>query len=98
MEHAHVKGERVKIVGGMYKRYKTGTFVETYGRKMATVNIDGEKQRNIWLTSIAPIPASKKRPGNVVLSSQDYQELVQEIHMSVGALEHLQLKVKSFHK
>jgi len=35
-EHAHVEGERVKIIGGMYRRYKTGTFKETYCKKMAT--------------------------------------------------------------
>jgi len=61
MEHVYVKGERVKIIGGMHKRYKHGTFVETYGKKMATVKIDGEKERNLWLSSVAPVPPSKKR-------------------------------------
>ena len=82
----------------MYRRYKTGTFKETYGKKMATVEIDGDKERNIWLSSIAPMPVSKKTADNVVRSRADYQELIQEIEALAGALDRLQVKVKSFHK
>ena len=70
--------------------------MELYGKKMASVKVDGEKQRNLWLSSLSPTP--KRRPDNVVISRADYQEMIQEIDALAGALERLQTKVKSFHQ
>jgi len=65
-EHACVKGERVNTVGGMHKRCKHGMFVESHGKKMTSVKTDGDRKRNLWLSSMSPMP--KRKPDNVVLS------------------------------
>lgn len=58
-------GERVFISGGKYKgRY--GTYMGPYGPKkvMCCVTIDGDTvhQRNLWLSSVTPVPVVEARP------------------------------------
>jgi len=100
MEHAHMstEGKQVNTVGSIHKHHKTGTFAETCGQKMATVQTDGEKERSVLLSSIAPTPPSKKTANDIVLSQAACQELTQKIMALVGALDCLQVKVKMFHK
>ena len=50
-------GEIVDIVGGTYKKYKTGTFQRKAGIASASITVHGiEETHSIWLSSI------KKRP------------------------------------
>jgi len=95
MEHAN--GDQEAIVGGIYRRFKTGTFVKTHGRKMVAVDVDRNQARNMWMSGIAPL---KKKPKdvNVVLSRHEYDELLQDIASMATSLERLQLKVKSHDK
>ena len=53
---------RILIVGGIYKKHKTGTYIAPYGTKMVTVKIDGDKarQRNILLSSFQPMKAEPR--------------------------------------
>jgi len=58
--------------------------------------MDGERQRNLWLSSMSQMP--KRKPENVVLSRVNCQELPQETDVFAGALERPQTKAKSFHE
>lgn len=92
------KGDRVLMVGGMYKCYKAGTCQDKCGSKMASVLIDRDKQRNICLSSIAPMmkkKASDEEEEVVVILRQDYSLLLEEIDALTGAVERLKLKAKS---
>jgi len=84
-------GDRVLIIGGMYKRYKTGTYLGKYGNKMSKVLIDGEKERNVWTSSIVPAPAPKKKykdvKGNIVLPREEYNQLLHEIDELTATVE-----------
>jgi len=93
MEYA--KGDRVRIVGGMYKCFKTGTYKGKYGKKMATVAIDGDKERNLWMSSIAPAAEDVDVDGgDVLISGHNYNGLLQEIDTLTVAVERLKLKAK----
>jgi len=65
------------MVGGMYKCYKAGTCQDKCGSKMASVLIDRDKQRNICLSSIAPMMKKKASDEEeeevVVILRQDYR-------------------------
>jgi hypothetical protein len=52
------KGQKVRIVGGFYKKYGTGTYIEACGRISCRVKVDGDKQaeRTLRLSSIQPFP------------------------------------------
>ena len=49
------QGEEVDIVAGSYKKYKTATYIRPYGWRgvMVTVQVHGDKERNIYKSSIA---------------------------------------------
>jgi SMC interacting uncharacterized protein involved in chromosome segregation len=50
------KGQRVRIVGGVYSKYRTGTYIEKCGKVSCRVKVDGDKvqERTLRLTSIEP--------------------------------------------
>ena len=56
----YMKGQRVRIVHGNYKKNGAGTFIEETGTVSCRVNIDldAPHERNIRLSSIAPFPPS----------------------------------------
>jgi hypothetical protein len=93
-------GDKVDIVGGIYKRYGKGTYVCAYGKKMCTVQVHGDKERNVRLTSIRkveePTTSESSQRQQVVLSINEYNELQQEIAFLTKALQALELKVKGF--
>jgi tetrahydromethanopterin S-methyltransferase subunit B len=63
----YVKGDNVRIVAGNYKKNGYGVYLGTYGTVMCQVQVKGDTRphRNIWLTSIKPIPKTEARKANV---------------------------------
>ena len=63
MELQH--GDRVEIVGGIFKKKKYGTYLRPYGDKgkMVCVRIDNDdrRERQIWASSIRPITKSTRK-------------------------------------
>jgi len=88
----------VLIVGGMYKCFKTGTCVGRCGYKIVKVLIDGDKERNIWQSSIAPFMKEEKKKEDFVVRRQECNELLQEIDALIATVERLELKAKLFDK
>lgn len=60
------QGDRVKIVKGLYRCFKTGTYNKLSGTKIAFVTVDGDTQdeRHIRLTSIHPLEANNTNGNN----------------------------------
>jgi hypothetical protein len=88
-------GDKVDIVAGLYKKYNHGTYLRSAGTRMCAVKVDGDiaSERNLRLTSI------KKRPsatGNVVMSQEHYNEIMNDIKSLTDALSLLELKVKRY--
>jgi hypothetical protein len=88
-------GDKVDIVAGLYKKYKHGTYLRAAGTKMCAVKVDGDNasERNLRLTSI------KKRPsatGNVVMSQEHYDEIMNDIKALTDALSLLELKARRY--
>lgn len=95
-------GDRVYIVGGVYRRYEEGRFIRPYGNKMCTIKVlgDTKEERNVRLTSIRKAPdvtATANNEGSITLSKEEYQTLLQEIDDLARALNALQLKVRGYH-
>jgi len=98
------KGDRVRIKRGKYKKNGYGVFIEPYGRQMAAIRVEGDSRdrRNLWLTSIeatenvaeATAEATIPKGGDVVLSRNEYNELLAEIDSLTKSLKTLELKVK----
>ena len=97
------EGERIAIIGGLYKKNRHGIYLRAYGTKMACVQVEGDsrRQRNLWLTSLAPINTKKstkstnqpKKTGDVVvISKEDYDALQKEIASLTIALKNIELK------
>jgi len=86
----------------MYKKYVYGTYIEPYGRSMAAIRVEGDTRdrRNLWLTSIEPTTATTAAEanipdgGDVVLSRDEYNQLLAEIDALTKSLKTLELKVK----
>jgi hypothetical protein len=90
-------GDKVDIIAGLYKRYGQGTYVGPYGKKMWTVEVHGDKARNVRLTSIRKANDNDEQAQRtVVLSVEEYNELQQEIAGLANALQALQIKVKGY--
>jgi hypothetical protein len=90
-------GDKVDIIGGLYKRYGKGTYVGPYGKKMCIVKVHGDKERNLRLTSIQKaLDEPMTPPTTVVLSVEEYDALQQEIASLTKALQALELKVKGY--
>jgi hypothetical protein len=62
MNNNYKKGDRVRIVAGKYKKQGYGTYLGTYGTVMCSIAVQGDSrpQRNLWLTSIKPMPPPPK--------------------------------------
>jgi hypothetical protein len=94
-----ILGERVLIVGGIYKCHHFGTYVGPYGNKMATVKVDGnlKESRNVRLTSIEPFPphtlstSSSTRDKTITMPWADYDALQNDIDNLMAELRKLQL-------
>jgi hypothetical protein len=88
-------GDRVDIIGGNYKKYKHGTFVRASGTKMCIVKVHGDaaKERSLRLTSIKQAEAET---GNVVMSKEQYKELLNDIKALSDALAMLELKARRY--
>jgi hypothetical protein len=52
----------VRIVAGVYKKHGYGTYLGKYGTVMCSIAVQGDSrpQRNLWLTSIKPMPPLPK--------------------------------------
>jgi hypothetical protein len=93
-------GDRVYIVGGVYRRYGEGRYIRPYGNKMCTIKVHGDtkEERNVRLTSIRKAPeAPEVAATSITLSKEEYQTLLQDIDDLTRALNVLQLKVRGYH-
>jgi hypothetical protein len=54
------KGQRVRIVGGIYHKYCTATYIEKCGKVSCRVKVDGDtvQERTLRLISIEPFSPS----------------------------------------
>jgi hypothetical protein len=68
--------QRVRIVAGKYKKNGYGTYMGTYGKIMCCVKVDNDtvQQRNLWKTSIQPLPRPMRPAANT-----DHGVTVEEI-------------------
>jgi len=63
---------------------------------MATVAIDGDKERNLWMSSTAPTAEDGDGDGgDVLILRRDHNGLLQEINTLTVAVERLKLKAKT---
>jgi tetrahydromethanopterin S-methyltransferase subunit B len=62
-KHKYSVGENVRIVAGNYKKYGSGVYLGTYGTVMCSVKVKGDNRasRNLWLTSIEPMPKEARK-------------------------------------
>jgi hypothetical protein len=101
-------GDKVYIVGGMYRWHGHGTYVRPFGKKMCTIKVNGDirETRNLWLSSIQKEETEAKdneqRPpsstsfAEVVLTREQYDSLLRDIASLAKALNELQLKVNAY--
>lgn len=107
-ERKFENGDPIQIVGGVYQRYKTGTYVGPYGIKMATVEVDGDvrKSRHLWLTSIRPYQSKDQYPkkatkgssdsaGTIVMKKKDYDAVLDEVSELAIRVKKLELQLKA---
>ncbi|MGL5936678.1 MAG: hypothetical protein ACRCZI_13775 [Cetobacterium sp.] len=83
------------IIAGIYKKYKHGTYLRASGTKMCAVKLNGDvaMERNLRLTSIKKTPLET---GNVVISQEHYNELMQDMKALTDALALLELKARRY--
>jgi hypothetical protein len=88
-------GDRLDIVGGIYKKYKHATFLRPAGDKMCYVKVHGDmgNERRIRLTSIRK---AAREEGNVVMTKEQYKELLEDIKALSEALGLLELKARRY--
>jgi hypothetical protein len=95
------EGDRVYIVGGIYSRYSMGTYIRPYGKKMCTISVDGDKDRNVRLTSIRKAPPETTTgttgPTRITMTREEYHSLLRDIESLTMALDALHMKVKRYH-
>ena len=99
-QQTYKKDDPVRIVGGIYRRYKTGTYIGAYGVKMASIKVDGDSrdQRNLRLTSIRPARTTKTSTTKDVLVSvkkEDLEAILSELQALSITVNELQVKVKA---
>jgi hypothetical protein len=96
-------GDRVYMVGGIYRRYGEGRYIRPYGNKMCAIKVHGDTkdERNVRLTSIRKAPEemadAPETTASVTLSKEEYQQLLQDIDDLARALIALQLRVRGYH-
>ena len=101
MAPMYQEGDRLRIIGGLYKHHKTAIYVGPYGKngKMVTVRVNGVL-RNIWRTSVEKEENHQENSTGgltkIVLDRKEYDDLLQEISRLSNSIESLQLKVKSY--
>jgi hypothetical protein len=90
-------GDRLDIVGGIYKKYKHATFLRYCGTgtKMCDVKVEGDiaNERRVRLTSIKK---AAKEEGNVVMTKEQYKELLNDIKALSEAVGLLELKARRY--
>ena len=86
-------GDRVKIIGGTYKKHGAGTYKGPCinGTKMARVAIDNDTrmERNLMLTSIAPL---KEQPRTT--KTEEIKTVLKEMAAARKQLEELEVKLE----
>jgi hypothetical protein len=98
MTNPYAKGDRIKIVKGVYKLFGKGTYVAPAGELSARVNVDGDiaKERTIRLKSIRPLESSsfsnrQQQQDNVLIlvNREDLQRLVNDVQRLHRELENV---------
>lgn len=94
------KGDRVRIIGGSYKKHGTGTFVKLRGITQAKVEVDGDTRstRNLWLTSIQKIemqtPKETTTTTTITINKAEYEEVLKQVETLEDEVKQLHLKLK----
>jgi hypothetical protein len=106
--HKFEAGEKVLIIGGSFQEFKMGTYLRRYGLKMACIAVDGDKQkeRNVRLSSIAPVRSDKadKRQADeastdfIRVNRKDYYKLLEDVSDLAEALARLEVRVRKLAK
>jgi hypothetical protein len=88
-------GDCVDIIAGLYKKYKHGTYMRATGTKMCAVKVHGDisSERRLHLTSIKKSTLAK---GNVVMSQDQYNKLMDDIKALSDVLSMLELKARRY--
>jgi hypothetical protein len=88
-------GDSLDIVGGIYKKYKHATFIRYCGSKMCDVKVDGDIaiERRVRLTSIKK---AATKEGTVVMTKEQYKELLEDIKELSEAIGLLELKARRY--
>lgn len=98
MTNPYAKGDRIKIVKGVYKLFGKGTYVAPAGELSARVKVDGDiaKERTIRLKSIRPLESSsfsnrQQQQDNVLIlvNREDLQRLVNDVQRLHRELENV---------
>jgi hypothetical protein len=93
-------GDRLDIIGGVYKRYKHATFIRYCGTgtKMCDVKIDNDiaTERRVRLTSIKKAATAKHDDDLVVMTKKQYNELLDDIKALSDAVALLELKARRY--
>ena len=107
------EGQPIRIVAGLYKSQKTGTYMKAHGTKMCFVNVDGSGIRKVRLTSILPAtestsPSTTEQAAKddteaanddvITISRSEYQTLLIEIDFLSNDIRRLQLRVNQMDK
>lgn len=101
MTDIYKEGDHLDIVAGLYKKYRNATYIRPYGSKMCTVKVHGDSgvERNVRLTSVRKSTTTKndgKDDGYIVMTKDQYNELLNDINELSTALANLQVKARRF--
>ena len=90
------KGDRVRIVGGTYKKHTYATYLQTCGTKMCSVRIgDGKNSfiRDLRLTSIVPVSAAAAVTSEDCIGEGDLSRRVLDLEGAVFQLKLLIISI-----
>jgi PHD/YefM family antitoxin component YafN of YafNO toxin-antitoxin module len=101
------QGDQLDLVGGIYKRYRHATFLHKAGTKMCYVKVHGDSasERSVRLTSVRKAVATttkgattttKSDNDTIVMSKEEYKELLDEINALLTALANLEVKARRY--
>ena len=87
-------GEIVDIVGGTYRKYKTGMFQRKAGLASASITVHGiEETHSIRLASIRKRPINVDEPTHVD-AKKTLKETLEDIEAMTKQLKAMELRVK----
>lgn len=96
--NTYKEGDQLDIVAGLYKKYRTGTYIRACGTKMCAVKVHGDsaQERNLRLSSVRKNNNKFGEDGYIVMTKQQHNELLNEIKVLTEAIHRLELKAKRY--